>query len=44
MQILSFTFFLQNNGVGPATSVTGPVGQRLQASTKDAPVLDRPAH
>jgi len=26
-----------------STTVTGPVGQRLQASTEDAPVLDRPA-
>jgi len=23
--------------------VTGPVGERLQAGTEDAPVLDRPA-
>jgi len=29
----------------PATStmVTGPVGERCQAGTEDAPVLDRPA-
>jgi len=26
-----------------STTVTGPVGERLQAGTKDAPVLDRPA-
>jgi len=26
-----------------ATTVTGPVGERLQAGTEDAPVLDRPA-
>jgi len=26
-----------------STTVTGPVGERLQASTEDAPVLDRPA-
>ena len=26
-----------------STTVTGPVGQRLQAATEDAPVLDRPA-
>ena len=26
-----------------STTVTGPVGQRLQAGTKDTPVLDRPA-
>jgi len=26
-----------------STTVTGPVGQRLQAGTEDAPVLDRPA-
>jgi len=25
------------------TTVTGPVGKRLQAGTEDAPVLDRPA-
>ena len=26
-----------------STTVTGPVGERLQAGTEDAPVLDRPA-
>ena len=26
-----------------STLVTGPVGERLQAGTEDAPVLDRPA-
>jgi len=26
-----------------STTVTGPVGERLQAGTDDAPVLDRPA-
>ena len=26
-----------------STMVTGPVGERLQAGTEDAPVLDRPA-
>ena len=26
-----------------STTVTGPVGERLQASTKDVPVLDHPA-
>jgi len=26
-----------------STTVTGPVGQRLQTGTEDAPVLDRPA-
>ena len=26
-----------------STTVTGPVGQHLQAGTEDAPVLDRPA-
>ena len=26
-----------------STTVTGPVGERLQAGTKDAPVLDHPA-
>jgi len=26
-----------------STTVTGPVGERLQASTEDAPVLDHPA-
>jgi len=26
-----------------STTVTGPVGERLQASIEDAPVLDRPA-
>jgi len=26
-----------------STTVTGPVGERLQARTEDAPVLDRPA-
>jgi len=26
-----------------STTVTGPVGERLQVSTGDAPVLDRPA-
>ena len=26
-----------------STAVTGPVGERLQAGTEDAPVLDRPA-
>ena len=26
-----------------STSVTGPVGERLQAGTEDAPVLDHPA-
>jgi len=25
-----------------STMVTGPVGERLQAGTEDAPVLDRP--
>ena len=25
-----------------STTVTGPVGERLQAGTEDAPVLDRP--
>jgi len=25
------------------TTVTGPVGERLQAGTEDAPALDRPA-
>jgi len=26
-----------------STTVTGPVGERLQAGTEDAPVLNRPA-
>jgi len=26
-----------------STTVTGPIGERLQADTEDAPVLDRPA-
>jgi len=26
-----------------STMVTGPVGERLQAGTENAPVLDRPA-
>ena len=26
-----------------STTVTGPVGERLQAGAEDAPVLDRPA-
>jgi len=26
-----------------STTVTGPVGERLQAGPEDAPVLDRPA-
>jgi len=26
-----------------STTVTGPVGERLQAGTEDAPVLDHPA-
>jgi len=26
-----------------STTVTGPVGERLQADTEDTPVLDRPA-
>jgi len=26
-----------------STTVTGPVGERLQANTEDAPALDRPA-
>jgi len=26
----------------PSITVTGPVGERLQAGTEDAPVLDRP--
>jgi len=26
-----------------STTVTGPVGERLQTGTEDAPVLDRPA-
>jgi len=26
-----------------STTVTGPVGERLQAGTEDAPVIDRPA-
>ena len=26
-----------------STTVTGPVGERLQAGTENAPVLDRPA-
>jgi len=26
-----------------STTVTGPVGERLQAGTEDTPVLDRPA-
>jgi len=26
-----------------STTVTGPVGERLQAGTEDAPVLDRPS-
>jgi len=26
-----------------STTVTGPVGERLQAGNEDAPVLDRPA-
>ena len=35
----------QPHGTGTATSntVTGPVGERLQAGTEDAPVLDRQA-
>jgi len=34
---------MEQSATSTSTTVTGPVGERLQAGTEDAPVLDRPA-
>ena len=37
------TSHMEPSATDTSATVTGPVGERLQARTKDAPVLDRPA-